>query len=147
MDTDVITLINTYETADPFKLLTALGVSLIQQPFTPETLGMTIHNDGETAVIVNTLCTEGEQLFVAAHELGHVVKHPGESTTFYRKYCHGLQIPALEGEANRFALALLTVGITDGNATNFSIYDFLSYLGLPDSMDRFLPRDLFYQDH
>lgn len=126
-----------YNTTDPYRLIKYLDISLIEMPLPSNTLGMTIRNDGEATIIVNNTNTSGGQLFTLSHELGHVILHPSESTTFYREQCHGVQIPKMEAEAHRFALDLLTHNAVS-LGLEINVYNLLHHLNLPDSMDRFL---------
>lgn len=135
---DIQKLIRVYGSSDPFELIKLLGVGLINEPLPVDTLGLTVSSYDESTIVINSHASEGEQLFIAAHELAHALLHSDESTTFYRKYTSGTQIPQIEAQAHSFALELIMTNFKNQSGDCLNLYDMLHYLGLPDSFDRFV---------
>lgn len=97
---------------------------------------MKVTSDGETTIGILYSLPEYTRKFILAHELGHVVKHSNNSTTFYRAFMSGYDIPKIEAEANKFAFYLLLNNL-DINES-FNKYDFVKSYGLPEELARFV---------
>lgn len=109
---DVNSLIELYGTCNPEQILKNLGVAICNTDLLPPgTLAMKVTSDKETTIGILDNLSEYTRKFVLAHELGHVVKHANNSTTFYRAFMSGYDIPKIEAEANRFAFYLLLSGL------------------------------------
>lgn len=102
------------------------------------TLGMTVRSDGQTAILISSNVKGPKKEFIIAHELGHNILHRGQSTTFFRRFSAGLQIPQVEAEANEFALYLLLRCSEIDTKYSFNVFDFVRSYELPDSMARFI---------
>ena len=134
---DVNSLVELYGTCDPETILRELGVSVCNTDLLPpSTLAMKVTSDGETTIGILYSLPEYTRKFVLAHELGHVVEHANNSTTFYRAFMSGYDIPKIEAEANRFAFHLLLSNL-DINES-FNKYDFVKSYGLPEELARFV---------
>ncbi len=57
-------------------------------------------------IYINSNLTEQQQLFTAAHELGHALLHPKTNTAFLKTHTY-MVINKFENEANQFAVNLL----------------------------------------
>lgn len=137
LKSDVNSLVELYGTCDPETILRELGVAICNTDLLPPgTLAMKVTSDKETTIGILDNLSEYTRKFVLAHELGHVVKHANNSTTFYRAFMSGYDIPKIEAEANRFAFYLLLNDL-DINES-FNKYDFVKSYGLPEELARFV---------
>lgn len=126
-------------TADLASLIKETGAYIIDDVELPKsTLGITVRSDDEIAMMVSPQLKSPKRDFVLAHELGHNILHPGQSTTFFRRFSAGLQVPKIEAEANEFALCLLLRCSEIDTKYSFNVFDFVRSFGLPDSMARFI---------
>lgn len=134
---DVNSLIEIYGTCDPEQILKSMSVSICNTDLLPpSTLAIKVTSNGETTIGILDNLSEYTRKFVLAHELGHVVKHANNSTTFYRAFMSGYDIPKVEAEANRFAFYLLLSGLELNES--FNKYDFVRSYGLPEELARFV---------
>lgn len=137
LKSDVNSLIELYGTCDPETILRELGVSVYNTDLLPpSTLAMKVTSDEETTIGILDNLSEYTRKFVLAHELGHVIEHTNSSTTFYRRFSAGLQVPKIEAEANRFAFYLLLSNLDINEPLNK--YDFVKSYGLPEELARFV---------
>lgn len=137
LKSDVDSLIKLYGTCDPEQILKELGVSICNTDLLPpSTLAMKVTSDEETTIGILDSLSEHTRKFVLAHELGHVIEHASCSTTFYRSFTSGYDIPKIEAEANRFAFYLLLSGLELNES--FNKYDFVRSYGLPEKLARFV---------
>ncbi len=134
---DVNSLVELYGTCDPEQILKCMGVSVCNTDLLPpSTLAMKVTSDEETTIGILDNLSEYTRKFVLAHELGHVIEHTNSSTTFYRAFMSGYDIPKIEAEANRFAFYLLLSGLELNES--FNKYDFVRSYGLPEELARFV---------
>lgn len=134
---DVNSLIELYGTCDPEQILKSMGVSICNTDLLPpSTLAIKVTSNGETTIGILDNLSEYTRKFVLAHELGHVIEHTNSSTTFYRAFMSGYDIPKIEAEANRFAFYLLLSGLELNES--FNKYDFVRSYGLPEELARFV---------
>ena len=83
LKSDVNSLVELYGTCDPEQILKNLGVAICNTDLLPPgTLAMKVTSDKETTIGILDNLSEYTRKFVLAHELGHVVKHANNSTTF-----------------------------------------------------------------
>ena len=78
---------------------------------------------------INQDLAEADQIFTAAHELGHAILHPKVNTTFLRAKTM-FSVNKYETEANQFAVHLL---ISDDDLSDYlhlSISQIASFFGL-----------------
>lgn len=134
---DVNSLVELYGTCDPEQILKNLDVAICNTDLLPPgTLAMKVTSDKETTIGILDNLSEYTRKFVLAHELGHVIEHTNSSTTFYRAFMSGYDIPKIEAEANRFAFYLLLSGFEINES--FNKYDFVKSYGLPEELARFV---------
>ncbi|MYZ65342.1 ImmA/IrrE family metallo-endopeptidase [Lactobacillus salivarius] len=134
---DVNSLIELYETCDPEQILKCMGVAICNTDLLPpSTLAMKVTSDKETTIGILDSLSEHTRKFVLAHELGHVIEHASCSTTFYRSFTSGYDVPKIEAGANRFAFYLLLSGFEINES--FNKYDFVRSYGLPEELARFV---------
>ena len=130
-------LVDTYGTADPVSLIKETGAYILDDVALPKsTLGMTVSSYGQTTLLISPSLEYPKKDFALAHELGHIILHSGESTTFFRRLESSTQVSKLEAEANEFALALLLkkVDVSPG----FNALDFVRSYQLSDCMVNFI---------
>ena len=98
-------LIKRFHTNCPFQIAREMGV-VIQFERLKDTLGYFNTYKRIKIIHINQELTEIKQIFVCAHELGHVIQHPEVNTPFLKRntlFC----ISKIEREANEFAVELL----------------------------------------
>ena len=134
---DVNSLIELYGTCDPEQILKCMGVAICNTDLLPpSTLAMKVTSNKETTIGILDSLSEHTRKFVLAHELGHVIEHSSCSTTFYRSFTSGYDVPKIEAGANRFAFYLLLSGFEINES--FNKYDFVRSYGLPEELARFV---------
>lgn len=132
-------LIESCSSTELASLVKETGAYIIDNIDLPKsTLGMTVRSDGQTAILISSNVKGPKKEFIIAHELGHNILHRGQSTTFFRRFSAGLQIPQVEAEANEFALYLLLRCSEIDTKYSFNVFDFVRSYELPDSMARFI---------
>jgi Zn-dependent peptidase ImmA (M78 family) len=97
-----------------FDLVRAVDAQVVYERMGPEVSGMT-YREGSRAVIgLNSAHHPRRQRFTAAHEIGHIVLHPGRPLTIdssirvnFRDSVSSLATDTEEIEANAFAAALV----------------------------------------
>lgn len=133
IENEIGKLIQKYNTNNPKNILKDLGITILSANLG----GVTAHKITSNRITIITKdynLDEYQERFVLAHELGHVILHRGQSTTFYRSYEFGnAVIPKIEREANEFATKLL---LYDQNYDNK--YEALKENGIPYEMERFI---------
>lgn len=101
-------LVNEYETRCPFELAKGLGIHTVYEPL-GKINGYFNVILGEKFIHVNVDLDECQQMFTAAHELGHALLHSDINAMFLIEKTH-ISVQPLEWEANTFAVQLV---ITD----------------------------------
>lgn len=130
-------LVDTYGTADPVSLIKETGAYILDDVTLPKsTLGMTVSSYGQTTLLISPSLEYPKKDFVLAHELGHIILHSGESTTFFRRLESSTQVSKIEAEANEFALALLLKKVDV--SPDFNALDFVRSYQLSDCMVNFI---------
>lgn len=117
IESSVRRLTGQYGTSDPFELCERLGVRLTILPLPPAIRGFYSNTLGMDFVYINQKLSNSEQRIVCAHELGHVVLHPGVNSLFVARSTLMSQ-SKLENQADLFAAHLLipdTVFTGDGD--------------------------------
>lgn len=128
---EVDKIVAKHGTNDPKVILDNKGIKVIFQSLGGKFAHKTTFKRTTIITLDNNL-SEYEERYILAHELGHVVLHKGQSTTFYRSYGYG-NIPKIEREANEFATLLLLYGKKYDNKLTI-----LKENGIPYEMERFL---------
>ena len=98
-------LIEEFHTNCPFQIAREMGVD-IQFERLKDTLGYFSTYKRMKTIHINHDIAEKKQIFVCAHELGHVIRHPATNTLFLKKNTL-FSISKIEREANQFAVELL----------------------------------------
>ena len=130
-------LVDTYGTTDPVSLIKDTGACIVDTIDLPDsTLGMTVSSYGQTTMLISPKLEYPKKDFVLAHELGHIILHSGESTTFFIRLESSTQVSKIEAEANEFALALLLKKVDV--SPDFNALDFVRSYQLSDCMVNFI---------
>lgn len=134
IDKEIKNIVERYKSTDPEEILKGKDIDII-----PFELGSCwaykITDRRCTVILINQNLQQGYRRFILAHELGHVVLHKTENTTFYLKNNIG-NVPKIEREANEFATKLLLLDYkTKEDDTTYSV---LRENGIPYENERFL---------
>ncbi len=130
-------LVDSCGTTDPANLIKETGACIVDTIDLPDsTLGMTVSSYGQTTILISPKLEYPKKDFVLAHELGHIILHSGESTTFFRRLESSTQVSKIEAEANEFALALLLKKVDV--SPDFNALDFVRSYQLSDCMVNFI---------
>ncbi len=130
----VETLVDLYETRDPFELAKSQGIEVFHFPFS-KIKGMVIKVLDQTIIALNSELSYYEQRIILAHELGHHALSPAETGYFFISE-NTLMEPKIEYQANRFAVELLT-GDKEPNVGE-STEQFAARVGIPKEMMRYI---------
>lgn len=135
IDSKIANLVKVHETRDPYKIAKELGIFIIEEDL-GEVYGYYNRFKRIKFLHINSRLSEAEKIVTCAHELGHAVCHPNETTPALTK-SNLISEYKIEKEANYFATTLLVDG---SHIDDFIVgtYDVLKYYGLPESFDRFL---------
>ncbi|WP_201452217.1 MULTISPECIES: ImmA/IrrE family metallo-endopeptidase [Paenibacillus] len=111
MDEIIRKLTRKYKTSCPFELARALGIHIRYTDLGKSTKGLYYRKLRRRFIVIHNQLSPEWQRFVCAHELGHDRLHKGINRFFLEE--HSYFAPGkLERQANRFAILLLTAGIT-----------------------------------
>lgn len=110
-------LIKCFNTRDPFLIAKELGIRISILPL-GQVRGYYTNANRIKTIHINQDLTDRQQLFTAAHELGHAILHPTASTPFLRSCTH-FSVEKLEVQANSFAVHLL---ISDEDLEEYNEY-------------------------
>lgn len=124
-------IVSKYKTNEPRIILREKQIKILRSPLGGKFAYKTTYKRSSVITLDENL-DEYEERYILAHELGHIVLHKGQSTTFYRANNFG-NIPKIEREANEFATLLLLHGQMYDNK-----YDALRENGIPYEMERFI---------
>ena len=102
--------IGRYGIIDLFKECDRFGYKLVRYPLGENRdLGFALKRDGDIIIFTNTSIRLSREIFTLAHEIGHVVLHMENETSFVDDDCtlSGRNADVMEQEANYFAACLL----------------------------------------
>ncbi|MEC2133489.1 ImmA/IrrE family metallo-endopeptidase [Brevibacillus centrosporus] len=102
-------LVNKYRTNCPFKLAKILNITILYLDLPDGVKGYCQRAFRRKFIVLDQKLTEDEQLFVCAHELGHLLFHKGISHYFIEQRTYFV-VGKYERQANRFAALLLSHG-------------------------------------
>lgn len=98
-------LVRTYQTRDPFEMIKGMNVILVRCPL-DGVRGFYQYFQRNNIIYIDESLTETEQMFVCAHEMGHMFLHK-KSNAVYMDSRTYLNTNRFENEANLFAMELL----------------------------------------
>lgn len=98
-------LIRTYQTRNPFEMIKGMNVILVRCPL-DGVRGFYQYFQRNNIIYIDESLTETEQMFVCAHEMGHMFLHK-KSNAVYMDSRTYLNTNRFENEANLFAMELL----------------------------------------
>lgn len=98
-------LIRTYQTRNPFEMIKGMNVILVSCPL-DGVRGFYQYFQRNNIIYIDESLTETEQMFVCAHEMGHMFLHK-KSNAVYMDSRTYLNTNRFENEANLFAMELL----------------------------------------
>ena len=98
------TLMNRYETNDPFKIAKLMNIQIIFMEF-KTWMGLYTEINGVKTIYISSLLSEILQKIVCSHELGHGQQTFKEAAFMKEDYLFGTN--RVENEANEFAAELM----------------------------------------
>lgn len=98
-------LVRTYQTRNPFEMIKGMNVILVNCPL-DGVRGFYQYFQRNNIIYIDESLTETEQMFVCAHEMGHMFLHK-KSNAVYMDSRTYLNTNRFENEANLFAMELL----------------------------------------
>lgn len=98
-------LVSTYQTRNPFEMIKGMNVILVKCPL-DGVRGFYQYFQRNNIIYIDESLTEIEQMFVCAHEMGHMFLHK-KSNAVYMDSRTYLNTNRFENEANLFAMELL----------------------------------------
>ncbi|MGN7309881.1 ImmA/IrrE family metallo-endopeptidase [Alkalicoccobacillus gibsonii] len=122
-------LMKKHETDCPYKIAKRLGIQISFEHL-GNTLGYYSKHFRIKIIHINQDLNENQKKFVAAHELGHAIRHADYNTQFLKKSTFFSTSP-LEKEANTFAIELL---FHDGRDYSVTIREAVREYGVPENL-------------
>ena len=121
-------IVKKYHTRDPFEIISARNAILIYAPLV-DVRGFYQYFQRNHIIYIDENLPEKEKLFVAAHELGHMLMHKGTNAVYMDTHtCFNTN--KFEIEANTFAANLLIpddIIIENNNMTTEQLSRLLGY--------------------
>jgi Zn-dependent peptidase ImmA (M78 family) len=99
-------IVERYETREPFRLAELMDVAVIDVSLGKGVNGLVVRDNGWFYVGLQAGLSAPYRRMALAHELGHIVCHPGLNCLFLRKHTF-FPVGRYEREANEFAAELL----------------------------------------
>ena len=98
-------LVRLHQTRNPFEIIKGMNVILIFHPL-EGIRGFYQYFQRNNIIYIDENLPKSEQIFVCAHELGHMVLHKDSNALFMDSRTH-LNVDSYEIEVNKFAIELL----------------------------------------
>lgn len=98
-------LVRLHQTRNPFEIIKGMNVILIFHPL-EGIRGFYQYFQRNNIIYIDENLPKSEQIFVCAHELGHMILHKDSNALFMDSRTH-LNVNSYEIEANKFAMELL----------------------------------------
>ena len=125
-------LIKKYDTRDPIELAECLDIRVIH-----EDLGMIngYYNEIKNFkfIHINSNLPDEQQIFTAAHELGHALLHERTNVAFFNSFTN-MNTAKFEHEANLFATFLLISDEVVEEYKHFSVPKLMEIYGLSEQL-------------
>ena len=128
-------LAKSFDTNDPFKVAEDKGIYIVEKNL-GKVYGFYTKLYRKKLIFINNNLSQARRVFTCAHELGHAILHPNESTPKLSRQSLTSSLK-IEREANEFATHFLI----DGSHQEYYIdtkQGILNYYGLPEEMERFI---------
>ena len=127
-------LVRTYQTRDPFEMIKGMNVILVRCPL-DGVRGFYQYFQRNNIIYIDESLTETEQMFVCAHEMGHMFLHK-KSNAVYMDSRTYLNTNRFENEANLFAMELLVSNEFLADHKQFTTEQISRMLGYHESLIR-----------
>lgn len=98
-------LVRLHQTRNPFEIIKGMNVILVFYPL-EGIRGFYQYFQRNNIIYIDENLSRPEQIFVCAHELGHMILHKESNALFMDSRTH-LNVDSYEIEANKFAIELL----------------------------------------
>ena len=98
-------LVRLHQTRNPFEIIKGMNVILVFYPL-EGIRGFYQYFQRNNIIYIDENLPKSEQIFVCAHELGHMILHKESNALFMDSKTH-LNVNSYEIEANKFAMELL----------------------------------------
>ncbi len=98
-------LVRLHQTRNPFEIIKGMNVILVFHPL-EGIRGFYQYFQRNNIIYIDENLPESEQIFVCAHELGHMILHKDSNALFMDSKTH-FNVDSYEIEANKFAMELL----------------------------------------
>ena len=98
-------LVRLHQTRNPFEIIKGMNVILVFHPL-EGIRGFYQYFQRNNIIYIDENLPKSEQIFVCAHELGHMILHKESNALFMDSKTH-LNVNSYEIEANKFAMELL----------------------------------------
>ena len=119
--------ISRYGIIDLFKECERLGYKLLRYPLGDNAdLGFAVKKDNDIIIFTNSCSRLSREIFTLAHEIGHVILHLNDESSFIDDSItiNGRSTDKIEQEANYFAACLLMPADDVGRFIDLGIQDF-----------------------
>lgn len=127
-------LVRTYQTRNPFEMIKGMNVILVRCPL-DGVRGFYQYFQRNNIIYIDESLTETEQMFVCAHEMGHMFLHK-KSNAVYMDSRTYLNTNRFENEANLFAMELLVSDEFLADHKQFTTEQISRMLGYHESLIR-----------
>lgn len=125
-------LVRLHQTRNPFEIIKGMNVILIFHPL-EGIRGFYQYFQRNNIIYIDENLPKSEQIFVCAHELGHMVLHKDSNSLFMDSRTH-LNVNSYEIEANKFAIELLIPDEVLEENREFSIEQLSRMLGYHEKL-------------
>ena len=125
-------IVKKYHTRNPFDIISARNVILIYAPLV-DIRGFYQYFQRNHIIYINENLPEHEKMFVAAHELGHLLLHK-KANAVYMDTHTGFNTNKYEIEANLFGTELLITNDFISENRNFTTEQFSRLLGYEQTL-------------
>ena len=127
-------LVRTYQTRNPFEMIKGMNVILVRCPL-DGVRGFYQYFQRNNIIYIDESLTETEQMFVCAHEMGHMFLHKKSNAVFMDSRTY-LNTNRFENEANLFAMVLLVSDEFLADHKQFTTEQISRMLGYHESLIR-----------
>lgn len=123
-------LVRKYGSRDPFYLASCLGISVLDDEYSKNTLAYHLIAYRIHVVAINVNVDENLRKYIMAHELGHAILHSHIDTHYLKKNTL-FSVDKIERQADTFAAELLIPDSLIREYREYTIYQIATMAGLP----------------